>query len=222
VPSWLGRRVLEGTGPAAGTPAADIQARYLRVVAGGERRDATSQLAELDAMVGTASLAGFDEVVAAVDRYRFAAATNAEPLGVAVKATTRAIYSLPFRPAAGLSESRLLNAWAAFDMAPRHSGDFEAVLKPLVEAAVAANARDVQAAVRMLVTADGPRSAEAEVRAISLAVNQVSTTGPRTGWRVSCGAPRRRIERASTDVVQLCRTPSSRRHRPPGGRDACS
>lgn len=178
MPSWLGRRVIESTGPAAGTPAADIQARYLAVIGAGERRDARAQVAAMDGMVEAASLAGFDEVVAAVDRYRFAAATNAEPLETAVKATTRAIYSLPFRPAPGSSESRLLNAWAAFDMAPRHSGDLETVLKPLVEAAAEANARDVQAAVRMLLTADGPKSAETAIRAINLAVYKAAYHRP--------------------------------------------
>ena len=149
---------VERTGPAAGTPAAEIQARYLAMASAAERNDAAAQRAELDRMVQTARAAGFDEVVAAVDRLRFAAATNQEPLEIAIKALTRAIYSLPFRPSPGSKESRLLNAWALFDMAPRHEAEANvpAIFSLLVDAAEAANAHDVQIALQMWWSADEP------------------------------------------------------------------
>jgi len=74
MPSWLGRRVIAGTGPASGTPAAAIQEHYLAVIRAGESRDAEAQLAEMDRMVEAAKSAGFTEIVAAMNRYRLASA----------------------------------------------------------------------------------------------------------------------------------------------------
>ena len=69
MPSWFGR-VVEATGPAAGTPAATIQEHYLAAIQAGQRRDAQGQLAEYNAMVEAAKAAGYLEVVAAMNRYR--------------------------------------------------------------------------------------------------------------------------------------------------------
>ena len=180
MPSWLGRQVIQTTGPAAGSAGAEIQARYMAVISAGERRDAAGQIAAMDEMVAAAEAAGFWEVVAAVDRYRFAVAARSEPLETAVKATTRAIYSLPFRPASGSRESALLNAWANFDMAPRHpeAVDFSAVLKALVDAAVAADARNVVASIRMLMNAPNPAGTETALRALALSVYKDSYHRP--------------------------------------------
>jgi hypothetical protein len=43
MPSWLWRKVVEATGPAPGTPAAEIQEHYLAVVRAGQRGDAAGQ-----------------------------------------------------------------------------------------------------------------------------------------------------------------------------------
>jgi len=174
--SWFGRRVIESTGPAPGTPAAEIQARYL---AATSAHDPSEHWAEVDRIVEAAKLAGFDEVVAAVDRYRSAATANTEPLERAVKSLTRSIYSLPFRPSVGSSESDLLNAWAAFDLASSHgeAEDAQALVVALNDAALAANARDVGMAVVAWLRG-GSRHPNDAFRAISLSVYKAAYHRP--------------------------------------------
>jgi hypothetical protein len=139
-------------------------------------------------MVEAAKVAGFDEIFSAVVRYRSAVTVNSEPLEIAVKPLTRAIYSLKFRPAVGSKDSDLLNAWVAFDLASRGVGDTETAFKALLEATNAANARQVKTALGWYVgvrlrTADPPTPADAAAadlaaRAIALSVYEAAYHRP--------------------------------------------
>ena len=169
--SWLSRRVVQGTGPAAGTAGAEIQAHWLAAAEAGRNRDADRQRGEIDEIVRVSQGAGFGEVVAAVDRLRFAAETNAEPLELAIKSLTLAVHSMSYRPADDTAECRLLNAWAAFDIAMRHSSeDGTASLHALIKAATAAKAAKVLLALELIRQASG----KANIPAVDMAFNALA------------------------------------------------
>jgi hypothetical protein len=151
MPSWLWRKVSEVTGPAAGTAGGEVQAHWIASAEAGQRGDFNAQRREIDEVVRVSQTAGFGEVVAAVDRLRFAATTDAEPLELAIKSMTLAVHSLAYRPAADTAEDRLLNAWAALDISLRHGpDDGAACLHTLMEAATAAKAIKVLMAVELI------------------------------------------------------------------------
>jgi hypothetical protein len=168
VRSIFDRWIEDRAGPEPGTPAAVIREHYK---AAADTRNPSERWAEMDRIIETAKLEGFDEVPAAIERYRSAAAANAKTLEWAVKSLTRSIGSLHFRPAVGSRESNLLNAWAAFDAASRR-GETEgarALAGELNEAALAADAHDVEAAIAEWLRGDYPTLNEA-LREISLTV----------------------------------------------------
>ena len=168
MPSWLWRKVAEQTGPAAGTSGAEIQAHWIASAEAGRRGDFDAQRREIDEVVRVSQTAGFGEVVAAVDRLRFAADTDAEPLELAIKSMTLAVHSLAYRPAANTAEGRLLNAWAALDISMRNRRDDGAeCLHTLIEAATAAKA------IKVLVVIDLIRQASSEANgpAVDIGIN---------------------------------------------------
>ena len=168
VRSLLGRWIDDRAGPEPGTPAAVIREHYK---AAANARNPSERWAEMDRIVEIAKLEGYDEVPAAMERYRSATTANAKQLEWAVKSLTRAIGSLHFRPAVGSRESNLLNAWAAFDAASRRgeTDNARALAGELNEAALAADAHDVEAAIVEWLRGDYPTLNEA-LREISLTV----------------------------------------------------
>lgn len=168
MPSWLWRKVVERTGPAAGTAGAEVQAHWLAASEAGRSRNVDGQRHEIDEILRVSQTAGFGEVVAAVDRLRFAADTDAEPLELAIKSVTLAVHSLAYRPADDTGEGRLLNAWAAFDISMRHRrDDGAACLHTLIDAATAAKA------IKVLVVIDLIRQASSEANgpAVDIGIN---------------------------------------------------
>ncbi|MGD0123369.1 MAG: hypothetical protein ABSC46_12510 [Candidatus Limnocylindrales bacterium] len=176
MPSWFGRRVIEGTGPAAGTPAAAIQEHYLVVIRAGERRDAEGQLAEMNRMVEAARGAGFAEVVAAMNRYRLALGDHPmEPPELAVKAVTLAVHALPFRPRPGSAEARLLNAWGVWDITARTLSDqYKPATEAFVNAIKAAQAQKVLAALMLFLQAPNGLALYTALGAVGLKVYQAA------------------------------------------------
>jgi len=176
MPSWFARQAVEATGPAPGTPAAAIQEHYLAVIRAGERRDAEGRVAEMNRMVEAARSAGFAEVIAAMNRYRWALVDDPmEPPELAVKAVTLAIYSLPFRPRPGSVEARLLDAWAEWDIATRNaSGQGAAAVVAFVDAIKAAQAAKVLAALMLVTEAPNAQAFVMAFGAVGLKVYQAA------------------------------------------------
>jgi len=175
MPSWFGR-VVEATGPAAGTPAATIQEHYLAAIQAGQRRDAQGQLAEYNAMVEAAKAAGYLEVVAAMNRYRLSLGDEPmEPPELAAKAVTLAMHALPFRPSPGTPEARLLNAWAEWDIATRNaSGQSRPAVDAFTKAIQAAQAAKVLAALMLLMQAPNAQAFAMAFGAVGLKVYQAA------------------------------------------------
>ena len=176
MPSWFARQAVEATGPASGTPAAAIQEHYMAAIRAGARRDAEAQLVERDRMLQAAKSAGFAEVVAAMDRYMLALGDSSmEPPEIAVKAITLSVDALPFRPRPGTVEGRLLDAWAEWDMAVRHtSDDYKARAEAFIDAIKAAQAQKVLAALMLFMQASNGLAMFTALGAVGLKVYQAA------------------------------------------------
>jgi hypothetical protein len=176
MPSWLTGKVIESTGPAAGTPGAAIQEHYMAAIRAGQNHDAQAQLAEYDAMVKAARAAGYLEIVAAMNRYRLSLGDEPmEPPELAVKAVTLAMHALPFRPGPGTPEAQLLNAWATWDMATRNvSDDRQQATAGFTAAIKAAQAAKVLAALMLMTDAPNARAFYVAFGAVGLKVYEAA------------------------------------------------
>jgi len=177
VPSWLTGKVIDSTGPAAGTSAAAIQEHYVAAVRAGQNHDAQAQLAEYDAVVEAAKAAGYLEVVAAMNRYQLSFADDPmEPPELAAKAVTLAMHALPIRPRPGTHEAHLLNAWAEWDIAVRTASvdQYRATTEAFAQAIKDAQAPKVLAALMLFMEAPNPQAMAMAHGAIGLKVYQAA------------------------------------------------